>query len=195
MLKRLSLTFMILTLFSTMAFPAAWQLDKAHSSVSFSVRHMVISKTTGKFSDFDGTFTFDDKNWTASSAEMTVKAASVNTEEAKRDEHLRQADFFDADKYPDMKFKSKKVIKGEGNEFKLIGDLTIKDVTKEVAFEGEFNGIVNDPWGNTRAGFTVETKIDRQDFNLSFSKTLDTGGLVVGNEVEVVLELELIKAN
>ncbi len=171
-----------------------WSVDVAHSSIGFSVRHMVVAKTTGKFNDFEGTVQFDGKNIEKGSASIAAQVASIDTDDQKRDDHLRSADFFDVEKYPSMSFKSKKVVKGEGNEFQLVGDLTIKDVTKEVTFDCEFHGLVTDPMGNTRAGFSAETSIDRQDFNVKWNKTLDAGGLVVGNEVTVNLEIELVKA-
>jgi polyisoprenoid-binding protein YceI len=169
-----------------------WKLDKPHSSVNFSVRHLVISRTNGSFGDFDGKITFDGKNWDKAAVEMTVQTASINTADKKRDEHLRSADFLEVEKFPTMTFKSKKVVKGEAGEFQVIGDLTIKDVTKEVTFDCEFFGLV-EFMGETRAGFTAATKINRQDFNVSWNKTLDAGGVVVGDEVSITLEIEAIK--
>jgi len=170
-----------------------WELDVAHSSVGFSVRHMVVTKTHGKFNDFTGYIDFDGKNVEKGSVEITAQIASIDTDNKKRDDHLRSPEFFDAEKFPTMTFKSKKVIKGSGSEFKLEGDLTIKDVTKEVTFDCEFNGVINDPMGNTRAGFSAVAKINRQDFNVKWSKKLDAGGLVVGDEVKINLEIEAVK--
>lgn len=169
-----------------------WSVDNAHSSVSFSVRHMVIAKTKGDFKDFEGTVHYDGNSFKGSSAEFTIKVASLDTDNEKRDEHLRSADFFDVEKYPDMTFKSTKVIPVDENNFKLVGDLTIKDVTREVTFDCEFYGSTADPWGNTRAGFSARSSINRQDFNITWSKALETGGLVVGDEVEIMMELELV---
>ena len=170
------------------------ELDIPHSSVGFSVRHMVVTKTHGKFNDFTGYIEFDGKNVEKGSVEITAQVASIDTDNKKRDDHLRSPDFFDAGKFPAMTFKSKKVIKGSGSEFKLVGDLTIRDVTKEVTFDCEFNGLIDDPMGNTRAGFSATAKINRQDFNVKWSQKLDAGGLVVGDEVKISLEIEAIKA-
>ncbi|MDH3892790.1 MAG: YceI family protein [candidate division Zixibacteria bacterium] len=172
---------------------ATWNFDKSHSSVGFSVRHMVISKTTGHFSDFEGVLDFSGEDFGAGKVEVTVQMASVDTDDEKRDGHLRTGDFFDVEKYPTMTFKSTKVSDTKDNAFQLTGILTIKDVSKEVIFDCEHHGTLTDPWGNTRAGFTAEAEINRQDFNVSFSKLLDGGGMVVGDMVTVKLEIEAIQ--
>ncbi len=173
---------------------ATWNIDQAHSSVGFTVRHMVISKITGKFNDFDGTVEFDGEDLSSGKAQVTVRMASVDTDNEKRDDHLRTGDFFEVEKYPTMTFKSTRVSNVDGDKFRLTGILTLKDVSKEVIFDCKFNGKLNDPWGNVRAGFSAETEINRQDFNVSFSKVLDGGGLVVSDNVRINLELELIQA-
>lgn len=183
----------LLLVLASLARAEKWEIDVAHSSVGFSVRHMVVTKTHGKFNDFNGYIDFDGKNVEKGSVEITAQIASIDTDNKKRDDHLRSPDFFDAEKFRTMIFKSKKVIKGKGSEFKLEGDLTIKDVTKEVTFDCEFNGVINDPMGNTRAGFSATAKINRQDFNVKWSKSLDAGGLVVGDEVKINLEIEAVK--
>ncbi len=193
MFKKLFLIMFLVTIVATTGQADTWGLDKAHSSVGFSVRHLVISKTTGKFDDFTGTIVFDGKNFAAASVELTVQMASVDTDDEKRDEHLRSADFFETEKFPTMDFKSKKVTKGEGDAFTITGDLTIKGVTKEVTFDCQFHGVVNDPWGNTKAGFSAMTQINRQDFGVTWSKSLDGGGLVVGDDVDVMIEVEAVK--
>ena len=190
--KVLGVMFLTLAL-SVSVFADEWTIDKTHSSVSFKVRHMVVSKVKGGFDDFSGTVQFDGSNLTTGSVEMTIDVASIDTDDAGRDKHLVSADFFDAATFPKITFKSKKVI-ADGDNYKIVGDMTMKDVTKEVTFDVEFSGTVDDPWGNTRAGFSASTTIDRQEFNVSFSKTLDNGGLVVGNDVEIELELEIVKA-
>jgi polyisoprenoid-binding protein YceI len=124
-----------------------------------------------------------------------IQVASIDTDDKKRDDHLRGADFFDVEKFPAMTFKSKKVIPGEDGKFQLLGDLTIKGITKEVTFDVEFNGAIKDPWGGTRAGFSAGTSINRQDFGISWNKALDTGGLMVGNTVNITMEVELVKAS
>ena len=193
MFKKMFLIMFLVVIFATTGQADTWSLDKAHSSVGFSVRHLVISKTTGKFDDFTGTIVFDGKNFAAASVELTVQMASVDTDDEKRDEHLRSADFFETEKFPTMDFKSKKVTKGEGDAFTITGDLTIKGVTKEVTFDCQFPGVVNDPWGNTKAGFSAMTQINRQDFGVTWSKSLDGGGLVVGDDVDVMIEVEAVK--
>ncbi|UCC45809.1 MAG: YceI family protein [Candidatus Zixiibacteriota bacterium] len=174
----------------SLADAAEWKIDKSHSSVNFEVRHLVITKTHGNFTEFDGTLNFDESSFEESAVTFSVKTASVNTDDEARDEHLRSADFLDAEKYPDMTFKSVNVTRGEGAEFKLVGDLTIRGVTKSVTFECEYFGTVKDPWGNSKSGFTAKTRINRHDFGVSWSKTLDSGGLVVGDEVTIILDLE-----
>jgi len=185
-----------LILILALSAPAAtWNVDKVHSSVGFSVRHMVIAKVKGQFGEFEGAVQFDGGNVETGSVEVAVQMASVDTDDEKRDGHLTGPDFFDVEKYPTMSFKSKKVMdKGKGR-FQLTGMLNIRDVIKEVTFDCEFNGTLNDPSGNVRAGFSAETEINRQDFNVNWSKTLDGGGLVVGDMVTVMIELELIKSD
>jgi len=194
MAKRRALLALSLLLATTMVQAETWNVDKAHSSIGFSVRHLVVSKTTGGFGEFEGSVEFDGQDLAAGSVFLTVQMASVDTDDEKRDEHLRGVDFFNTEKHPTMSLKSKKVIPGKDGSFQLIGDLTIKGITKEVTFDAEFNGIANDPWGSTRAGFSAETTINRQDFGVSWSKALDGGGLIVGNEVKIQIELEVIKA-
>jgi polyisoprenoid-binding protein YceI len=169
-----------------------WRVDPAHSSVNFQVTHMVISKVNGKFNDFTSTITFDGKDVSTGIAKLTVKTASIDTGNEQRDTHLKSPDFFDAEKYPDMSFKSTKVIKGEGQKFQLIGTLTMRGVTKEVTFNCEFTGTV-DVQNTMKAGFSATTRINRQDFNISWSKSIDNGGLIVSNDVDITLNLEFIK--
>ncbi len=194
MRKRFAIAIVLALAFTGVSKAEQWNIDGPHSSIGFSVRHMVVSKTLGKFNDFTGAIDFDGKNFDKGSVQMTVQIGSVDTDDEKRDGHLKGADFFDAEKFPTMTFKSKKVTKIGDNEFKLVGDLTIKGVTKEVTFDCEFNGVVIDPRGNTRTGFSAETKINRQDFNVKWSKKLDAGGLVVGDEVKITLEIEAVKS-
>jgi len=171
-----------------------WNIDASHSSVSFEVTHMVISKVRGRFTDFSGVINFDGKDISHGSVKVSAKTASVNTDNEDRDEHLRSDEFFDAETYPTMTFTSTKVSEVKDGKFKLTGDLTIKDVTKEVTFDCEFPGVVKDPWGNTRAGFSAETTINRQDFGVTWSTVLEGGGLALGNDVDLKLEFEAIKA-
>ncbi|HEX2897550.1 MAG TPA: YceI family protein [candidate division Zixibacteria bacterium] len=166
-----------------------WELDGTHSSVQFVVSHMTISKVRGEFTQFDGKLNFDGQNAKDGSVTFTVKTASVSTGNTNRDGHLRSDDFFDSDHFADIKFVSKQVVPGDGNKFKLIGDLTIRDSTKVVSFDCEFNGVITGRGGRV-AGFSAETTINRQDFNVKFNRAMEAGGLVVGNEVKLSLELE-----
>ena len=193
MLKRIAILSFAMILLAWPLQAAQWNFDKAHSSIGFSVRHLVVSSTKGFFTDYTGSVEFDGKNLANGSVEITIQATSINTENEDRDNHLRNPDFFNVAEYPTIIFKSKKIIPGEANAFTLIGDLTMKDVTKEITLNGELNGVIEDPWGNTRAGFSAETTINRQDFNVAWENKLKDGSLVVGNDVAIVLEIELIK--
>jgi len=172
---------------------ARWDLDPDHSIIEFRVAHMVVSKTAGRFMDYSGVVEMDAEAQQFKTIEATINTASVNTNHEKRDAHLRNADFFDVEKYPTMTYKMKSYKKtGEG--YTALGDLTIHGVTKEITLVGTFNGVSKDPWGNTRAGFTAEGKVNRKDFGMVWNKTLDTGGFVVGDEVNIRLDIECIKA-
>lgn len=194
MVRRTTVLLLATLMLAASAFAADnWKVDPVHSSVEFKVSHMVVGKVEGKFTDFDGTIDFDGKDLVGGTVTFTVQVNSVNTGNDKRDGHLRSPDFFDVEKYPTMTFTSKKVIPGEGNSFKLIGDLSMKDVTKEVTFDCEFNGTMSDSQGNQRAGFSATTTINRQDYNISWDRVMDTGGLVAGNNVNITLDLEAVK--
>lgn len=194
MFRKFAVIALALMLTAGMTQAATWSFDKAHSSVGFSVRHMVISKTIGNFDDFEGVMEFDGENVASGTVELTVQMASIDTDDEKRDGHLKTGDFFDVEKYPTMTFKSTKIVNVKGSSFQMVGILTLKGVSKEVTFDCEFNGTLVDPWGNTRAGFSAETEINRQDFNVSFSKILDNGGLMVSDMVTINLEMEAIQA-
>ena len=172
---------------------ARYVVDPDHSIVEFKVAHMVISKTTGHFKDYAGFIDMDPDAGTVKALEATIKTASVTTNQEKRDAHLRNPDFFDAEKYPTMTYKMKSYHKS-GDGYTAVGDLTLHGVTKEVALNGNFNGVTKDPWDNTRAGFTAEGKVNRKDFGMVWNKALDSGGLVVGDEVLIKLDIECIKA-
>lgn len=169
---------------------ADYKIDADHSTVGFKVRHLAISSVPGRFATFDGTFSFDPANIKASKADATIALKSVDTNSTKRDEHLRGPDFFDVAKFPSMTFKSKEVEELSKDTFKLIGDLTIRGITKPVSLEVQYQGTVKDPWGNEKAGFTASAKINRRDFGLTWNKVLETGGLVVGDDVAINLEIE-----
>jgi len=171
-----------------------YNVDPDHSIVGFSVAHMAVSKTTGRFKDYTGFIEMDPDAKTVKAIEAVIQTASLDTNHVKRDTHLRSPDFFNVEQYPTMTFKMKSYEKIGDNQYMAKGDLTLLDVTKEVALIGTFNGLVpKDPMGNTRAGFTAHGKINRQDFGMKWSKALDTGGLVVGDDVDINLEIEVIK--
>ena len=171
---------------------ARWQVDRDHSTVGFQVAHMVISQTHGKFTDYDGFIEMDPETQKVKTLEAVIRTQSVFTDHPKRDEHLRGPDFFDVEKHSTMVYKMKNY-KKTGDGYTAVGDLTLLGVTKEITLVGTFNGTTQDPWGNTRAGFTAEGTINRQDFGMKFSKTLDNGGLLVGDEVKIKLDIECIK--
>jgi len=170
-----------------------WNFDKAHSTIGFSARHMVISNVAGKFEDYDGQVTFDGKNLETGSVDLTINVQSINTDNDTRDKHLRSSDFFDMEKYPTITFKSTKVIKGEGDNFKLIGDLTMKGITHSVIIDCVLNGIITDPWGVTRAGFSGTTTIKRHDFNIAWDNKLQDGSYIVGEDIAINLQIELTR--
>jgi polyisoprenoid-binding protein YceI len=171
----------------------SWKIDPAHSEINFTVRHMMISNVRGRFECFEGTVDFDEKNPTNSSVEVKIEAASINTREPQRDAHLRSPDFLDAEKYPYLIFKSKKIEVLDSNHGRIIGDLTIRDVTNEVALEVEYNGTVKSPFGSTSAGFSASTSINRKDWGLQWNVPLEAGGWLVGETVQINIDLEIIK--
>ena len=173
--------------------PTSWKLDKAHSQVRFSVSHLVITEVTGRFTDFDVTLTQPDDDFTKSQIQAIVKTASINTDVEQRDRHLRTDDFFNAEKFPTMTFKSTSIEKTGEGKYKITGDLTIRDVTRSVELDTKFNGTIVDPRGNTREGFKATTTINRFDFGVKWDMATETGGLVAGKEVEITLLMEFVK--
>lgn len=193
-MKKLNLVLVyLLTVNLVFSQKSEWQFDKAHTKLGFTVTHMMISEVYGLFNDFDGKVLASKDNFTDASIDLTIKVASINTDNQKRDEHLRSSDFFDVEKYPTISFKSKKIKKIDDKNFKLIGDLTIKGVTKEVTLNVNYKGTVKDPWGKTRAGFKLTGVINRTDFGLKWNAALETGGVVVSEEVNIVCDIELTK--
>lgn len=170
-----------------------WSFDKSHSKVGFSVTHMVITDVDGNFKEFDGTIETDGDNFENAKITFTANVNSIYTENEKRDNHLKSPDFFDAKSFPKLTFVSKSMKKVDDKHYKLVGDLTIRDKTKEVTLDVKFNGTVTDPWGNTRAGFKLEGEVNRFDFDLKWNKMLETGGLVAGEDVTITAKFELIK--
>ena len=171
-----------------------WNLDAAHSGINFSIRHLVVAKVRGRFATFSGTLELDPQDLTRSRVEATIEAASIDTGVQQRDDHLRSADFFDAATYPELRFRSKHIHKVSSDRYRLTGELTIRDVTREVALDVEYGGQAKDPWGNERVAFTAKTAIDRKDFGLSWNQALETGGVLVGERVDIELEVQAVKA-
>lgn len=171
-----------------------WNIDPSHSSVHFTVRHMVISKVRGAFGRFAGTVDFDPESPAASKVSVKIEAASIDTHEAKRDEHLRSGDFFDVEKYPALTFESTKVAKADGDQYRVTGDLTIRGVTRPVVLETEFLGGGKDPWGNERIGFSAHTSINRKEFGLTWNQALEAGGVLVGDKIEIALDVQAVRA-
>jgi len=187
--------FSLLTVWPTLAQaePARWNVDPEHSTIEFRVVHMLVSKTTGHFTEYQGFIDMDAEAETVKAIEAAIKTASVNTNHAKRDAHLRNADFFDVEKYPTMTYRMKQYQK-TADGYQAVGELTLRGVTKDITLTGNLNGVAKDPWGNLRAGFNAEGKLNRKDFGMVWSKSLDGGGLVVGDEVLIKLDIECIKA-
>jgi polyisoprenoid-binding protein YceI len=182
-----------LVMFAQTALASGWDLDASHSEVGFSVRHMMVSNTKGRFTKITGGLALDDADVTKSTVSVDIDIASIDTGDVKRDEHLKSEDFFDVKKFPSMKFKSTKVEKA-GDKLKITGDLTIKNVTKPVVLDVELMpNEVKDPWGGVRKGSSARTKINRKDFGLTWNKALEAGGLAVGEEVTISLDLEWVK--
>ncbi|MFL5378165.1 MAG: YceI family protein [Myxococcales bacterium] len=170
-----------------------WNIDPSHSAIAFSVRHMVVSKTRGRFNKWSGQLRFDPANPSASSVEVDIDPASLDTGDTQRDAHLRSADFFDVEKYPTASFRSTKVeLAGEGR-YRVTGNLTVHGITQPVLLDVSYEGSGKDPWGGERAGFSATTTIDRKHFGLEWNKALETGGLLVGEKVELNLEIEAVK--
>lgn len=169
-----------------------WKFDNSHSNVMFTVSHLVISEVTGFFKEYDGTVTTaKNDDFTDAKITFTVKTKSINTDNEQRDNHLRADDFFNAEKFPEMKFVSKSMKKGKGKNFVLTGDLTIRDKTKQVKLDVTHLGIVKDPWGNTKSAFKLSGSINRFDYDLKWDKAIETGGLVVGKDVKINANIQL----
>ncbi len=191
MLKQLITSLTLLTLLVTGAAAETYNIDTPHSQIHFTIAHLVAFKVRGNFNDFNGSVVADPDSKKLISAEATIKPASIDTRDEKRDGHLRSADFFSVEEFPEITFKSKKVT-GSGDNITVVGDLTIKGVTKEVVLTGGFAGTATDPWGNKRAGFEASGQIDRKDFGLTWNKALETGGVLVGDTVTLGLEVEAV---
>jgi polyisoprenoid-binding protein YceI len=170
-----------------------WNIDPSHSTIAFSVRHMVVSKTRGRFNKWSGQLHFDAQNPAASSVAVDIDPASLDTADAQRDAHLRSPDFFDVEKYPTASFRSTKVEVAGKDRYRVAGDLTVHGITQPVVLDVTYEGSGKDPWGGERAGFSATTTIERKNFGLEWNKALETGGLLVGEKVELNLEVEAVK--
>lgn len=193
-MKRI-IAFAFLIVFSVAAAysQAVWKSDLTHSRVDFSVTHLVISEVTGRFTDFDVTLTQGKDDFSGSTIQATIKTKSVNTDSERRDNHIRSDEFLNAEKYPELTFKSTSFEKtGEGT-YKITGDLTIRDVTKRVILDTKYNGYVKTPWGDERVGFVGTTVVNRFDYGVKWDKAIDTGGLVAGKNVTITLRTEFVK--
>jgi polyisoprenoid-binding protein YceI len=185
----------LIALFTQSAFAQnSWSLDKSHSSLKFGVKHLVVSEVEGSFKSFTGSVKAKDDTFADAQIEFAADVASINTDDEKRDGHLKSDDFFNAEKFPQMKFVSKTFKKTGKDKYKLTGDLTIRDVTQTVTFDVDFGGVVKDPWGNIKAGFKAVTSINRFDYNLKWNTMLEAGGAVVGKEIKITANIELAKA-
>jgi polyisoprenoid-binding protein YceI len=180
--------------FPVLAVASTWNVDPDHSNIGFSVKHMMVSTVKGNFEKYIGTVELNDKDITKSKVEVAIDTNSVNTSVKKRDEDLRSANFFDVTSYPSMTFVSKKIVKATKGTLKVIGDLTIHGITKEVVLDvSPLSKESKDPWGNIRRGTSASTKINRKDFGLTYNKALETGGILVGDDITISLEIEMVR--
>jgi polyisoprenoid-binding protein YceI len=191
--KLKSILIALLTVAALPLFADSYTVDKQHSEASFQVRHL-LSQVRGRFDDFEATINIDPKNAAASSVAFTIKAASINTGVSDRDDHLRTADFFDAAKYPEITFVSTSIKPGaKKNVYDVTGNLTMRGVTKTITIPVSFLGFAKDPWGNDKAGFALQTTLNRKDYGINWNKALDSGGVLVGEDVDVAINLEAQK--
>ncbi len=170
----------------------SWNIDVGHSAIHFWVRHMVISKVHGRFARWTGSLELDEQDLTRSSVDVRIDAASIDTQVADRDAHLRSPDFLDVARHPEIAFRSRRIEKA-ADGYRVVGDLSLHGVTREVALDAEFAGTGKDPWGNERAGFSAKASLDRREFGLVWNAALETGGVLVGEKVEIAIELEAVK--
>jgi polyisoprenoid-binding protein YceI len=169
-----------------------WKIDPSHTNVEFSAKHLMITTVRGRISDVEGTIVADEQNPANSKVEVTLKAATLDTRIEQRDQHLRSADFLDVENFPNITFQSKR-IEGGREEFKLYGDLTIRGTTKEIVLDVTFEGKQKDPWGGERVGFTARGKLDRREFGLTWNQALETGGVMVSNDIRVSIDVQAVK--
>lgn len=172
---------------------ANWKVDPAHSSIDFSVKHMMVSRTKGTFHDFDAIIEADPSDLTTANIEFNVDLASVDTRNEDRDNHLRSADFFDVENHPKMTFRATEIVMKDDGEYDVTGDLTMRGTTNSETFSVTFEGQGTDPWGNEVAGFSAEGKINRTDYGLTYNAALETGGVLVGEDVKISIQIEAAK--
>lgn len=170
-----------------------WAIDPTHSEIGFKVKHMMFTNVSGKFDTYEASVTTEEDNFTTANIEFSADINSIDTRNADRDGHLKSADFFDAENHPKLTFKASSLSKLEDGNYEIAGDLTIKGVTKFVKLPAEFSGLMTDPWGNTKAGLNIYGKINRKDWGLNWNSALETGGVLVGEEVKLEIELQLLK--
>ena len=170
---------------------ATWTIDPSHSTIEFVAKHMMITTVKGRFAEFEGTVVADETNLADSTVEVTMKAASLDTRSDQRDAHLRSPDFLDVERFPEVTFRSTR-IEGTKHEFQLVGDLTIRGVTRPITLDVTFEGEGKDPWGGTRASFSAKGKFDRRDYGLTWNVALETGGILVSNEVKINIEAQVV---
>jgi polyisoprenoid-binding protein YceI len=171
-----------------------WTIDQAHSDIHFSVRHLVVSKVRGRFTKVRGALDIDDKDMTRSVVEVTIDASSIDTGTPERDTHLRSADFFDVEQFPELRFRSARIERLDETLYRVFGQLTLHGVTREMSLDVEYGGRAKDPWGNERVGFVAKTSLDRKDFGLGWNQVLEAGGVLVGDRVEIELDVQAVRA-
>ncbi|PLX04827.1 MAG: polyisoprenoid-binding protein [Marinilabiliales bacterium] len=194
-MKKLSilLSFMLIASLGMYAQKTTYGFDKAHTNVRFTISHMVITEVDGNFSDFEGKVVTTKEDFSDADISFTIQVASINTDDDKRDEHLRSPDFFDVANHPEITFKSTSMEKVSDKKYKLSGDLTMHGVTKNITLDVKYGGTIVDPWGNTKAGFKLTGEINRLDWGLKYNSVMDSGGLLIGEEVGIVCNVQLIK--
>lgn len=170
-----------------------WQIDPTHSHVEFAVKHLMIATVKGRFADVQGSVIASDDDPTDAKIEVTIGTASIDTRQEQRDTHLRSPDFLDVERFPTITFRSRRIEAQKGDEFRIIGDLTIRGITREVTLDAEHTGRARDPWGNDRAAFTATTKVNRKEFGLTWNQALEAGGVLVGDDLKITIDVELVK--
>lgn len=171
-----------------------WKIDTTHSGISFSVRHMVFAKVRGRFATWQGSIQLDPANLVDSSVTVDIDATSIDTGVTERDNHLRSADFLDVERFPKLRFKSTRIEKVSGERYRIHGELTIRDITREVVLDAEYGGQAKDPWGSVRAAVTATTSLDRTDFGLTWNQVLEAGGVLVAERIDIELEVQAVQA-